>query len=139
MTQSTRWKNQRSNLGLEEERQRTFLRDKRGKDTLFCIEQSKQVDLKKVPALVESSNLSCSSPERLMKHLGILPGSVSLLALINDSDGQVEVLVRSDLGRGFILTIIHWSYFDPLAKEGSRTYINKTGRISIGSGALPAT
>ena len=75
-----------------------FLRDKKGKrHFLFCIEQSKMVDLKKMPALVESSNLSFASPDRLKKHLGILPGSVSLLALINDTECQVEVLIDKDL------------------------------------------
>ena len=45
------------NLGLEGGATKNlFLRDKKGKrHFLFCVEQSKQVDLKKVPALVESS------------------------------------------------------------------------------------
>ena len=81
------------NLGLEGGATKNlFLRDKKGKrHFLFCVEQSKQVDLKRVPKLIDSTNLSFASPERLQKHLGIKPGSVSLLALINDTEGQVEV------------------------------------------------
>ena len=75
-----------------------FLRDKKGKrHFLFSVEQGKQVDLKRVPLLINSTNLSFGSPERLSKHLGILPGSVSLLALINDPEGSVEVLIDEDL------------------------------------------
>ena len=87
------------NLGLEGGATKNlFLRDKKGKrHFLFCIEQSKQVDLKQLPRLVDSSNLSFASPERLLKHLGILPGSVSLLALVNDKEGQVEVIIDEEL------------------------------------------
>ncbi len=90
---------------------------------------SKQVDLKKVPALVESSNLSFASPERLMKHLGILPGSVSLLALINDSDGQVEVLIDQDLWEEENILchpLVNTSTLS-LKREDLEHYINKTG------------
>ena len=87
------------NLGLEGGATKNlFLRDKKGKrHFLFCVEQSKQVDLKQLPKLVDSSNLSFASPDRLLKHLGILPGSVSLLALVNDEKGQVEVIVDEEL------------------------------------------
>jgi len=55
------------------------------------------VDLKRVSEVAESSKLSFGSADRLKKHLGIEPGSVSLLALYNDPDGQVEVLIDKDL------------------------------------------
>ena len=119
------------NLGLEGGATKNlFLRDKKGKrHFLFCVEQSKQVDLKKVPALVESSNLSFASPERLMKHLGILPGSVSLLALINDSDGQVEVLIDQDLWEEENILchpLVNTSTLS-IKREDLEQYINKTG------------
>ena len=75
-----------------------FLRDKKGKrHFLLSVEQGKQVNLKQLPALLDSSKLSFGSPERLWKYLGILPGAVSLLALINDCSGEVEVLIDEDL------------------------------------------
>jgi Ala-tRNA(Pro) deacylase len=75
-----------------------FLRDKKGmRHILLTIEQDKRVDLKRVSELVESSKLSFGSAERLKQHLGIEPGAVSLLALFNDSDRQVEVFIDEDL------------------------------------------
>ena len=87
------------NLGLEGGATKNlFLRDKKGKrHFLFCLEQSKQVNLKQLQKLVNSSNLSFASPERLQKHLGILPGSVSLLALMNDQERKVEVIIDEEL------------------------------------------
>ena len=61
------------------------------------MEQEKQVDLKQLPSLLDSSRLSFGSAERLWKHLGVLPGAVSLLALINDALAQVEVYIDQDL------------------------------------------
>ncbi|MEC9094877.1 MAG: prolyl-tRNA synthetase associated domain-containing protein [Planctomycetota bacterium] len=75
-----------------------FLRDKNGKrHFLLSVEQDKPIDLKQLPSLLDSSRLSFGSAERLWKHLGVLPGAVSLLALINDSLAQVEVYIDEDL------------------------------------------
>ena len=107
-----------------------FLRDKKGKrHFLFSVEQGKQVDLKRVPLLIDSTNLSFGSPERLSKHLGILPGAVSLLALINDPEGNVEVLIDEDLwGEDEILChpLINTSTL-ALSRENLENFIHQTG------------
>jgi len=41
--------------------------------------------------------LSLASPERLEKHLGVTPGAVSLMAIVNDREGKVEVLIDRDI------------------------------------------
>ncbi|MBI2072947.1 MAG: prolyl-tRNA synthetase associated domain-containing protein, partial [Gemmatimonadetes bacterium] len=41
--------------------------------------------------------LSLGSPERLAKYLGVEPGAVTILALINDPDQRVEVFIDEDL------------------------------------------
>ena len=75
-----------------------FLRDKKGKrHFLLSMEQEKQVNLKSLSALINSSRLSLGSSDRLLKHLGVLPGAVSLLALVNDRSLSVEVLIDKDL------------------------------------------
>ena len=35
--------------------------------------------------------------EQMLKHLGVTPGSVSVLGLINDADGSVQLLIDNDL------------------------------------------
>ncbi|RZO43526.1 MAG: prolyl-tRNA synthetase associated domain-containing protein, partial [Proteobacteria bacterium] len=57
-----------------------FVRDKKGKHhILLTVEQDKRVDLKKVSEFIGYGRLSFCSPERLLKYLGVEPGSVSLL------------------------------------------------------------
>ena len=43
------------------------------------------------------ARLSFATPEQMLKHLGITPGSVSVLGLINDADGSVRLLIDNDL------------------------------------------
>ncbi len=75
-----------------------FLRDRKGRrHFLLSLPDSKAVDLKSLAASLGLSGLSLASPERLHKYLGITPGAVSLLALVNDPEGKVEVLVDEDL------------------------------------------
>ena len=75
-----------------------FLRDKKGKrHFLVVVGYDKSVDLKQLSDVIEVSRLSLASSDRLRKYLGIEPGSVSLLSLINDSDHHVEVLVDESI------------------------------------------
>ncbi len=59
-----------------------FLRNKKGdRHYLVILEVSKQADLRQIVKLVGDDRLSFGSPERLMAHLGITPGSVSPFGL----------------------------------------------------------
>jgi Ala-tRNA(Pro) deacylase len=74
-----------------------FLRDKKGRrHYLVVLESSKQVDIKKMNAQL-NERLSFASPERLMKHLGLRPGSVSPFGLINNVDNQVSLILDQDI------------------------------------------
>ncbi|MBX7142970.1 MAG: prolyl-tRNA synthetase associated domain-containing protein [Oligoflexia bacterium] len=75
-----------------------FLRDGKGRrHFLLSVGSHKSVDLKALSKLLGVSGLSLASSERLAKYLGVTPGAVSLLALINDSSRQVELLVDEEL------------------------------------------
>ncbi len=43
------------------------------------------------------ARLSFATPEQMMEHLSITPGSVSVLGLMNDSSGAVRLLIDRDL------------------------------------------
>ena len=43
------------------------------------------------------ARLSFATPEQMLKHLGVTPGSVSVLGLIHDTDGAVRLLIDRDL------------------------------------------
>ena len=77
-----------------------FLREKKGpRHFLVVVPDDKRVDMKALPKILESGHVSFGSPDRLKKHLGIEPGSVSLLAIVNDSDHAVEVVMDESLWR----------------------------------------
>lgn len=75
-----------------------FLRDAKGKrHFLLTVAADKSVDLRRLSEVMEVKGLGFASPERLEKYLQVQPGSVSLLAVINDSERVVEVLIDEDL------------------------------------------
>jgi len=75
-----------------------FLRDKKAiRHFLVTVPEDKKVDLKALSSVLETSRLSFASPDRLKTHLGIEPGSVSLLALLNDTEQNVEVFIDQDI------------------------------------------
>lgn len=75
-----------------------FLRNQKGnRHYLVIIVHSKKADLRAVAGQIGDGKLSFASPERLMMHLGVTPGSVSPFGLINDRDHAVRVVLDRDL------------------------------------------
>jgi Ala-tRNA(Pro) deacylase len=71
-----------------------FLRDKKGaRHFLVTVPHDLPVDLEGLGALLGFPKLGFASPDRLMKHLGVAPGAVSLVALVNDTQGSVEFVI----------------------------------------------
>lgn len=78
-----------------------FVRDKKGKrHFLVIVSDEKQVDLEGLAERIGSTRLSMGSPERLKKYLGVEPGAVSVLAIVNDREGAVEVVFDQSLWKG---------------------------------------
>ena len=74
-----------------------FLRDKKGTMWLVVALYDRDVDLKTLGPQVDArGRLSFGSADRLMRFLGVIPGSVTPFAVINDNGGQVSVAL--DLG-----------------------------------------
>ena len=75
-----------------------FLRNQKGnRHYLVIIEWQKRADLKRVAEQIGDGKLSFASPERLLSHLGLTPGSVSPFGLINDHAHLVRVVLDRDL------------------------------------------
>jgi Ala-tRNA(Pro) deacylase len=75
-----------------------FLYDKKTEQHfLVVVGKEKQVDLKQLRFILNVSNLSFASEERLEKYLGVKPGSVTVLGLINDIFHAVTVIFDSNL------------------------------------------
>jgi Ala-tRNA(Pro) deacylase len=77
-----------------------FLRDQKGhRHFLVVVGHDTGVDLKALAPVLGTSKVSFGSPDRLMARLGVEPGAVSLFALVNDPDRQVELFVDRALWR----------------------------------------
>lgn len=75
-----------------------FLRDRKGRrHFLVVVGYEKAVDLRGLTALLGVSKLGFASAERLQRYLGVDPGSVSMLGVLNDSNGEVELIVDREL------------------------------------------
>jgi Ala-tRNA(Pro) deacylase len=74
-----------------------FLRNQKGtRHYLVVLTASKKADLKAVADQIGDGKLSFASPERMMTHLGVTPGSVSPFGLINDREHAVRVVLDRD-------------------------------------------
>ncbi|MGO4450592.1 prolyl-tRNA synthetase associated domain-containing protein [Phyllobacterium sp. TAF24] len=81
-----------------------FLKDKKDKFFLVTGGEEALVDLKTIHTKIgASSRVSFGKPEKLMEYLGLVPGSVSVLGVINDEDHQVKVVLDENLMRNDII------------------------------------
>ena len=75
-----------------------FLRNQKGsRHYLVVLAHTKRADLRAVADQIGDGKLSFASADRLMKHLGVTPGSVSPFGLINDADHHVRVYLDREL------------------------------------------
>lgn len=75
-----------------------FLRDKKGKTYyLVCLPGDKQLNLKEMCQLLGVRGLSFASERRLKEVLAVEPGSVGILALVNDTEHLTTVYIDQDL------------------------------------------
>jgi Ala-tRNA(Pro) deacylase len=74
-----------------------LLQDRKGHYFLVVTTATKALDLAALSETLGSKRLSFASADKLFELLGILTGSLSPLALINDGDGKVRLVIDSEL------------------------------------------
>jgi Ala-tRNA(Pro) deacylase len=82
-----------------------FLRNKKEEMWLVVALEDRAIDLKRLGETLGAGRLSFGSAERLKRHLGVEPGSVTPLALINDGAGAVRLALDRALGDGAPLNV----------------------------------
>ncbi|SET11339.1 Ala-tRNA(Pro) deacylase [Natronincola peptidivorans] len=83
-----------------------FLRNSKGdKHYLVLVDSSKKANTKLIARQIGSTRLSFASDERLERCLGLEPGAVSPMGLINDKNKEVEVLIDKDLASNEKVTL----------------------------------
>lgn len=108
-----------------------FFRDDKGKRHFLVVVQGhKRIDMKALSNALGSSKLRFGSPDRLKKYLGVDPGSVTILAVVNDTQKAVEVVVDKALWASDAFQ------FHPLvntstlviSRDQIKRFLNKTGQ-----------
>jgi len=110
-----------------------FLKTKKKQLWLVVLEDSTTIDLKELARLVGVKAWSFASPDRLMEHLGVIPGSVTPFALINDSENKVNLAIESKVLES------QSGNFHPLtntatltiSNTGLREFLQSTGHVPI--------
>ncbi|MBQ2509021.1 MAG: prolyl-tRNA synthetase associated domain-containing protein [Bacteroidales bacterium] len=75
-----------------------FFRNHKGnRHYLVIMNSTKAMDIHAIEHMLHQGKLSFASPERMMRYLGVRPGSVSLFTLINDTNHEVTLFVDKEL------------------------------------------
>jgi Ala-tRNA(Pro) deacylase len=92
-----------------------FLKDKKDAVFLVVAEEDAEVDMKTLHKRIGSARLSFGKPDLLLELLGVVPGSVTPFAAINDTAGRVTVILDAGLMRHVQLN------FHPLENTATTT------------------
>jgi Ala-tRNA(Pro) deacylase len=74
-----------------------FLKDAAGAFWLVTVPAEARVDLKSLPQAIGCKRVSFAKPEDMQHLLGITPGSVTPLAMINAAPGSVTIVLEEGL------------------------------------------
>ncbi len=75
-----------------------FFRNHKGnRHYLVVLDHRRELNIKDLEQRLKQGKLSFASPKRLQKYLGLTPGSVTPLGLINDTDKHVHLFLDEEL------------------------------------------
>lgn len=106
-----------------------FLKDKKGRLWLVVALEDRAVDLKDLRRRIGAATLSFGRADLLVEVLGIEPGSVTPFAVINDTDGRVQVVLDAGLldhGRLNFHPLIN-AATTAISVDGLMTFLRATG------------
>lgn len=74
-----------------------FLKTQKKEHFLYTLPEDKQINLKNLSEILEVTRFHFASPETLEEVLGVIPGSVTPLAIMNDTGNKVTVVLDKEL------------------------------------------
>ncbi|RGP41210.1 Prolyl-tRNA synthetase associated domain-containing protein [Altererythrobacter insulae] len=74
-----------------------FLKDAKGAFFLITVPAEARVDLKSVPSIIASKRLSFGKPDDMERLIGVKPGSVTPLGMINAAPGTITLVLDAAL------------------------------------------
>lgn len=74
-----------------------FMKDKKGALFLLVVGEDTPINIKAMQKTLNCARLSFGKPDLLMDKLGVLPGSVTAFAIINDPNAEVRLIFDETL------------------------------------------
>ncbi len=110
-----------------------FLKDKKGRLWLISARQDTVIDLKAAPRRIGSDRLSFGNETLMGETLGVRPGSVTALGLINDVDRRVTFVLDRRLWEADIVNFhpLTNTATTALTQDGFRRFLDAIGREAI--------
>lgn len=96
-----------------------FLKDKKDQVFLVVAEEDSSIDMKSLHKRIDSARLSFGSAALLAELMGVVPGSVTPFAVINDSAARITVILDAALLRHDRLN------FHPLENTATTTILRE--------------
>lgn len=82
-----------------------FFRNHKGdRHYLVILEYTRQLNIHDLEKLLRQGKLTFASPDRMMRFLNVLPGSVSPFGLLHDTDRHVHLFIDSSLRKAHHLS-----------------------------------
>ena len=114
-----------------------YLRDNKKKNFIVVAEENRTIDLKSLHNDIGCGRLSFGSAERLFEFLGVRPGAVSPLTMINDPECRVRLVIDKAIVAADKINV-HPLVNDKtltIAMDGLRQFLEHTnhwsGRVEI--------
>lgn len=106
-----------------------FLKDKKGALFLVTASHATQVQLKTLHRKLGCGRLSFANAELMQAHLGVTPGSVTALAVINDREQAVSFVLDRNLMQAAVINVhpLENTATTSLAREDLIAFVEKTG------------
>ena len=110
-----------------------FLKDKKGRLWLISARQDTVVDLKRADKWIGSARLSFGNETLLWETLGVRPGSVTALGLINDPEHRVTFVIDKALWDAAIVNFhpLTNTATTALAQADFRRFLTLIGREAM--------
>ncbi len=106
-----------------------FLRNKKGRMWLVVALEDRQIDLRTLGERLQAGRLSFGSPDRLMRHLGVIPGAVTPFGAINDPGRAVQIALDTEMMEGAVLNFhpLDNAQTTAISPEGLIRFLESTG------------
>lgn len=83
-----------------------FLKDKKSQYFMVSVAEDAEIDLKTIHSKIGGrGRVSFGNAEKMEAFLGVQPGSVTLLAALNDQEGQVKIILDQSLAQQALINV----------------------------------